>query len=377
MVAYKVIDGDGHVTEPPHLVEYVEKAYQPLAPKVVRDDEGYERFAFEGKLMSLAHRPPISLGAFLRPADLWDPQARQRSYFDAHPGGWDPHVRIKDMDKEGIDAAVLYPGFWFPTSSGTNDVKLAAAMCRAYNNWLADYCKAYPERLYGVAILPLQDIGEAIREMRRVVKDLKNIKGVVVRPSPHPKTGYNLHDPAFVPFWTEAQELGITVAIHEAAVGDRPTGGLERFHNLFFGHLLIHPIEQQLGSLALICGGVLEQFPRLRTVFLEAGGGWMVYWLERMDRDYEKLGFLVPEIKHKPSEYFARQCWVCFEPDEKTIGIAAQLIGEERIIWASDYPHFDAEEDCVAKITGRTDLSEDAKRKILGANAAKLYNLPY
>ncbi|HEX9596987.1 MAG TPA: amidohydrolase family protein [Anaerolineales bacterium] len=376
MVAYTVIDGDGHVTEPLHLLEYVEQRYRDLAPRVVKDDEGYERIAFEGKLMSLAHRPPISLGAFLRPANLWDPQARQRSYADAHPGGWDPHVRIKDMDGEGFHAAVLYPGFWFPTSSGTNDVKLAAAMCRAYNNWLADYCKPYPNRLYGMAILPMQDIAEAIREMRRVVKDL-NMKGVVVRPSPHPATGHNLHDPAFAPFWAEAQELNIAVAIHEAAVGDRPTGGLDRFHNLFFGHLLIHPIEQQLGSLALICGGVLERFPRLRVAFLEAGGGWMVYWLERMDRDYHQLGFLLPELKHKPSEYFARQCWVCFEPDEKTMGMAAQLIGEERIIWASDYPHFDAEENCVATITGRSDLSESAKQKILGENAAKLYNLPY
>ena len=88
MVAYPVIDGDGHVTEPPQLLEYIEQRYRDLAPRVVKDDEGYERFAFEGKLMSLAHRPPISLGAFLRPANLWDPKARQRldprvvRYFD-------------------------------------------------------------------------------------------------------------------------------------------------------------------------------------------------------------------------------------------------------------------------------------------------------
>jgi predicted TIM-barrel fold metal-dependent hydrolase len=112
-------------------------------------------------------------------------------------------------------------------------------------------------------------------------------------------------------------------------------------------------------------------------VFLEAGGGWITYWLERMDRDYDKLGFLVPELKRKPSEYFARQCWICFEPDEKTLGMAARLVGEERIIWASDYPHFDAETDCVATITACADLSETAKRKILGENAARLYNLPY
>ena len=215
--------------------------------------------------MSLAHRPPISLGAFLRPANLWDPEARQRSYADAHPGGWDSQVRIKDMDQEGIDAAVLYPGFWYPTSSSTSDAKLAAALCRAYNNWLADYCKPYPERLYGMAILPVQDITAAIQEMRRVVKDL-NMKGVVIRPSPHPATGYNLHAP-------------VTVALHEAAVGDRPTGGLDRFDNLFFGHLLIHPIEQQLGSLALICGGVLERFPGSgRSFWKPAGAGLPIGW---------------------------------------------------------------------------------------------------
>lgn len=98
MVAYKVIDGDGHIIEPLDLWEQVEEPYRHLAPRIVKDDEGYERVAFEGKMVSLAHRPPISLGAFLRPADLWDPQARQRSYADAHPGGWDPHVRIRDMD---------------------------------------------------------------------------------------------------------------------------------------------------------------------------------------------------------------------------------------------------------------------------------------
>ena len=374
MARYDVIDGDGHVIEPPHLVEYVEERYRSLAPRVVKDENGYERFAFDGKLLSLAHRPPISLGSFLRPANLWDPQARQRPYSDAHPGGWDPHVRIKDMDKDGIDAAVLYPGFWYPASSSTTDAKLAAALCRAYNNWLADYCKPYGKRLFGMALVPMQDIDEAVREMRRAVNEL-GLKGVVIRPSPHPAIGRNLHDPGLAPFWATAQELEVAVAIHEAAVGDRPTGGLERFDNLFFGHLLIHPIEQQLGSLALICGGVLEKFPRLRTVFLEAGGGWIIYWLERMDRDYHQLGFLVPELKRKPSEYFARQCWICFEPDEKTLGVAARMVGEDRIIWASDYPHFDAESDCVATIAKHAELSEKARRKILGENAAKLYNL--
>src|SRR5260370_14160865 len=131
-----VMGGVGNVRQPPHLVEYVEERYRSLAPRVVKDENGYERFAFDGKLLSLAHRPPISLGSFLRPANLWDPQARQRPYSDAHPGGWDPHVRIKDMDKDGIDAAVLYPGFWYPASSRTTDATLAAALCPPSTNSL-------------------------------------------------------------------------------------------------------------------------------------------------------------------------------------------------------------------------------------------------
>jgi predicted TIM-barrel fold metal-dependent hydrolase len=103
------------------------------------------------------------------------------------------------MDKDGIDAAVLYPGFWYPACSSTTDAKLAAALCRAYNNWLADYCKPYRQRLFGMALVPMQDIDEAVREMRRAVSEL-GLKGVVIRPSPHPAIGRNLHDPGLAPF---------------------------------------------------------------------------------------------------------------------------------------------------------------------------------
>jgi predicted TIM-barrel fold metal-dependent hydrolase len=95
-----------------------------------------------------------------------------------------------------------------------------------------------------------------------------------------------------------------------------------------------------------------------------------------MDRDYHSSASWCPSLKRKPSEYVARQCWICCEPEEKTPGVAAQMVGEDRIIWASDYPHFDADSDCVAMIAKNAELSEKARRKILGENAAKLYNLP-
>src|SRR5262252_10131156 len=85
-------------------------------------------------------------------------------YKDGKPGGFDPHKRIPDMDADGIDAAFLYPSIGLFVG-GIQDPGLAGATCRAYNRWLADYCKPYPDRLFGVAMLPMQDVETAIKEM--------------------------------------------------------------------------------------------------------------------------------------------------------------------------------------------------------------------
>ena len=114
------------------------------------------------------------------------------------------------MDEEGIDVAVMYPSL-LAALRRLDDPQLAAAACRAYSNWLADFCKPSPKRLYGVAPMPLQSVDEAIREMRRVVKEL-NFKAVFIRPNPF--NGRRLNDPAYDPFWREAQELDVPVAVH-------------------------------------------------------------------------------------------------------------------------------------------------------------------
>jgi uncharacterized protein len=122
---------------------------------------------------------------------------------------------------------------------------------------------------------------------------------------------------------------------------------------------------------------VLEKFPRLKVAFLESGGGWICHWLDRLDSHYEKLGFLVPWLKMKPSDYFKRQCWISFDPDESTLKATVDVIGADNLMWASDYPHFDctfpgAVKELKEHMEG---LSEDAKRKVLGESAARLYRL--
>src|SRR3989442_11080824 len=156
-----------------------------------------------------------------------------------------------------------------------------------------------------------------------------------------------------------------------------PTAGADRFPGQwFFTHTVSHPFEQMLACLSLICKGVLEKFPQLKVVFLESGAGWLPYWLWRMDEHHEILPFQVPWLKMKPSEYFRRQCYISCEADEDNLGDIVHAVGQDRILFASDYPHWDSTFPGAPKaILYRTDISLEAKRKILGENALKLLGI--
>jgi uncharacterized protein len=137
--------------------------------------------------------------------------------------------------------------------------------------------------------------------------------------------------------------------------------------------VISHPFEQQLACLTLIAGGVFERFLDLKVAFMECGVGWLPYWLDRMDKDFEHLGWYAPNLRLKPSEYFQRHCFVSCDPDEKMMNYVATVLGDDNILFASDYPHFDAMfPGAVTAVADREELSESSKKKILGANAARL-----
>jgi hypothetical protein len=144
----------------------------------------------------------------------------------------------------------------------------------------------------------------------------------------------------------------------------------------FFQRMIIsHPLERQMGCMDLICGGVLERYPRLRMAFLEAGGLWVPYWLARLDEFYGKIAHLVPKLKMKPSEYFRRQCFCSAEPDDISLKVAASLNADDFLMWASDYPHYDCTfPGAVEELREHgAALPESAQRKIMGENAARCY----
>jgi predicted TIM-barrel fold metal-dependent hydrolase len=361
-----VVDADGHVFEPAAAWEGLA---DEVRPTVRRDGAGYEHVVV-GDTEILA----VPLGSLATPGARFSDPAAFRSMEEALPGGSDPKARLADMDAEGIDQAVLFPSvglyFWALT-----DAPAAVAIARAYNDWLASYCAADPRRLFGAAMVPVQDPAAAAAEVRRAHDEL-GFPALFVRPNPC--CGRSLSDRAYEPIWEAAEEAGMAVGVHEGSSVIVPTLGADRPFNPLVLHAVSHSFEEMLACAQLIAFGVLDRHPALRVVFLESGGGWAPFWLERLDEQAESFGAFCPEMHLTPSEYFARQCWISFEVDESTLPVLAPVIGDDRVVWGSDYPHHDATFPGAVEALLRTTapMSEDGRRRVLGANAATLYRLP-
>jgi predicted TIM-barrel fold metal-dependent hydrolase len=366
---YNVIDADGHILEPLDIWDnYMDPAYRDRAPRLFVDTDGKERLRVEDKIIG----GPRGLGLIGAIGARDGLQSDNIKYIEGRKGGFDPHERIKDLDLDGIDAAFLYPSLGL-FSGAVSDPHLAAAMCRAYNRWLADYCQPYPERLFGVAMLPMQSIELAIAEMRFACREL-GMKGGFLRPNPY--NGRMAGHPDYDSFWAEAQELDFCIGFHEGGASGMPTVGIDRFESRGARHIISHTMEMMLVAMSVIWGGVCERFPKIRIGFLESGGGWIVPWLDRMDRHFDDQGFNDSGLSIRPSELFQRNCWISFEPVEGSLDVLADYIGAHKILWATDYPHPDGFfPGAPAMIANRPRLSEATKWQILAGGAMQFYGL--
>ena len=232
----------------------------------------------------------------------------------------DSETRLKVMDDEGIDRVALFPTHALRLG-GVRQPQLAPALFRAYNNWLAEHCAPDKERLLGVAMIPLQEPELAVQEAKRAVGELGH-RGLFI--SPHPVDNRNLDHQAYEPLWELAEQLNVPALVHVSTGIRLPTAGAERFDRYSLFHLHAHPFEQMTAAASLILGGVLERHPRLRVGFLEAGCGWVPYWLERMDEHAENYRFELAHLKERPSVYFRRQCFVSFELEERDVPYVAE-----------------------------------------------------
>src|SRR6185503_9561263 len=328
----RIIDADGHVLEKQiPWADLLEAPYRDRAPKEVKDNRGFSFIMMEGKLTP-------------------KPVGKACSFVGA-PRSPSPFLSLPFVE----------------------DKDLASAIARVYNNWLAQYCSADPRRLKGVAAVAIQDPTEAVKELRRAVEVLKF---VAVASPPISASKKNLDDPDLFPFFAEAERLNVPVCIHVGA-GDGVPAATERFDHPFFTHAMAHPFEQMIASLCVVAGGLLERFPRLKFAFMEAGCGWVPYWMERLDEHYEILQPTVPWLTKPPSEYMkSGQMFYSFEMEEKMLPYVAEFVGADRLVFATDYNHSDSKfPHTVEEVMERKDLSDSLKAKIMGENAAQLYNL--
>ncbi len=367
----KVLDSDMHCMEPADLWErYIDGPYKPFAPRGLQEYIADLRIVIDGKTMPRhsSLRPRSS-------ADADDPfQKRRERFREAAERGWDGRTQLEAMDTEGIDVAVVYPSRGlFAQAVDDLDPAFAAAIARAYNNWLHDYCKADPERLLGAGMISPHDIRDAVEEARRAVEQL-GFRAVFMRPNP--VKGRNWHDPYFEPLWTELERLGVPLGFHEGfgpylqQVGDRFGADLQMVHTA------CHPMEMMLAVISMIGGGVLARHPELRVAFLEGNCGWVPFLLWRLDEHYE-VTFRRPDspLKLKPSEYFKRQCFVSVEADEDFVKQVIEAIGDDTIVFSTDWPHGDSKYPQAVESFMKLPISDESKRKILWDNCARYYGV--
>ena len=300
------------------------------------------------------------------------PSDGQDSLMGGRLGGLEDNdlpTRIRDMDTEGIGISVLFPTTSFRVSQ-TSERDYATAYCRAYNNFIADVCKTNP-RLKAIGLLPFQNIiydsETVIGELRRAIGDL----GLVAIAVSCQGLKEHLGSPIYWPIYAELERLGVPLCVH-----NRHAPPVENiFDSLLFKHAVGRPIMTAIQFAGLMYGGVPEKFPRLNVAFLECGVGWLPYWVERLDEEYEKRAPEAPLLKGKPSEYLKNGHWFCStEPDERELPHVIDNFGADMILFASDYPHWDGLfPRAVSTLRERTDISEKSKQKILSDNAKRFY----
>ena len=287
-------------------------------------------------------------------------------------GDNDPAERIKDLDYEGVDVNLTLPSGWFGTWTAGDDVALEAGMYRAYHRWMKDYCGTYPDRLGGVVLACARDVEGTVAEMKRIGNE-RWAWGVMV----YAPYGLPLDHPDLEPIWAEAANLDLAVILHTFTVmPPYAPGGLDTWENMWLQRSAAHPWCGMRNMAALIGSGMMDRYPKLRIGTLEAGHGWLPFWMKRLDEHAETIRAALPELKHTPSEYvMSGRYFQSIEIPEggPMTNAVADLVGDDVLMYASDYPHGESHFPESVKLALAWDMSEERRRKLLWDNAVRLY----
>ncbi len=380
-MALRLISGDNHIdlTYCPRELwaSAAPHKWKLLVPQVEEMDDGLHWFV-EGRDVGLWNGLGPTFNRYTRGYSKrrdamvdagfsWDngPQAIARPVT--------PELRLQDLDRDGQYAEVVYGCLMI--NDLIADPQRRAWACGIYNDWAADFARrSDPKRIFPLAMLPNTDPTLAANEVRRCAALGLRGGDLAVRGAAAPL----YHPTAWDPLWAAAAECRFPISFHSTGFRGLQGPGPQDDPRMPQWRYVFNTLFQLDGMMvltSLIASGACERFPELKFVLGEAGVTWIPYILDRMDVEYEdkfkEFGFSL-----KPSDYFRRQGYTTYQQDAG-LELFLPAIGEDNVIWGCDYPHADclwpeSRQKVESSLAG---LSERARRKIAGENAAALYGI--
>ena len=348
----RFVDSDMHIMEPPDLFErYLDPRFRHRVRLPIGADGRARRgtlvvdglpTTMDAEMQQYRKRSRAGGGASHSTQPLSGSRLQSTDRLDfAIQRGYDPEAQVMAMAIEGVDIAVLYPTTGLSLIARDNlDPQLSLGLCRAYNDWIAEFCRHSPDQLKFVVMLPVHDVHLACRELVRGVRELGAV-GSFIRPNL--VNGHYWHSNYWDPLYSLHEELDVTWGFHEGTGAWNSHMNVLYGENRFYRHVASHWIEMQQALIAMIVGGVFEFHPKLRVGFLEAQNSWVPGLLSRIEWDYPQYrDSHAPYLSLTPREYFRRNCWAAVEGSEPEIEATAGLIGADRMCVSTDYPHFDS-----------------------------------
>ncbi len=367
----KVISSDSHVVEPPDVwVERMDRSkFGDRIPHLVKAGDIHAWIVDRKETGGVGAIAQAGL-RFERPEDI----VQEGSFDDVRPGGYIPSEHVKDMDVDGVYGGLVYPSIGLALFRDVEDPELARGIFAAYNDWLAEFCNAYPERLKGAAmILADEDVDLAIEETRRVAE--QGIKAVMI-PS-YPRADRTYDNPIYEPFWAFCEENEVAVNLHVTTnrpKADPITRGVTTTSTASY---VQHDYWVRMSLCHMIFSGVFERYPRLMVAEVEHELGWLPYFIGRIDIAYEeKQEALAQRFKDgkMPSDFMRSNVYHSFQED--ALGIQMRhVIGVENLMWGSDYPHSESTFPKSLEILDEIleGVPENEKAMIVGENAERVY----
>src|SRR5256714_333908 len=364
-----VLSSDSHVFEPPDLWQTrIDVAFRDRARRIERIDGGDHVVVEADQILSGIGLISNAGARFAAPETI----SAQGRFEDVLRGGYDPEQHLEDMALDGVAGEVLYPSqglFYFRLADG----RLMSAIFRAYNDWLAEFCRADPARLKGIAMVNLDDVQDGIRELERAAR--LGLAGAMITEYPLEHRRYD--QPEYEPFWAAAEALGMPLSLHTAT---RRQGKIRGAGDKTLRDASSRSTKAFYPALSLcdmIFSGVFERHPRLTLAIVEFELSWAPHVLASMDYTYrERTGEAIYRFKDgmRPSDFFHRNVVLSFQED--AIGVRLRdAIGVDNMMWGSDYPHSESTFPQSRKILAEilADVPEAEQAKIVGGNTARVY----